>query len=51
MHDQMCMEHDPPWMIVVNLVGFNVMVDAHCHKRFQDAIKVLEYGREGVAEM
>nr|CAB3461589.1 unnamed protein product [Digitaria exilis] len=39
--DRMCMEHDPPKTIAVNLGSFNVMVDAYCRaERFQDAIEV-----------
>ncbi|CAL4907929.1 unnamed protein product [Urochloa decumbens] len=39
--DRMCMEHDPPKTITVNLGSFNVMVDAYCRaERFQDAIEV-----------
>ncbi|ONM41022.1 Pentatricopeptide repeat-containing protein [Zea mays] len=39
--DRMCMEHDPPRTITVNLGSFNVMVDAYCRaERFQDAIEV-----------
>ncbi|KAJ1277585.1 hypothetical protein BS78_04G015400 [Paspalum vaginatum] len=39
--DRMCMEHDPPRKVAVNLGSFNVMVDAYCRaERFQDAIEV-----------